>query len=203
MDQTELIEEALGSPAKIRILRTLKKPGSGFMSVRELGRVTSLNPVTLSRTLSSLKSFGLVDFIRAGRSQLWRLVPSYASCVVSPILDAIKAVPRLRDIVGRLLQQAGPFPPDVAKIILYGSVVSEEATAASDVDLCVLLERDLRNLEVEGFFDRIRQTIFDALGMRVSLLPLNKRGFAHLKEPLKSHIHGGIVLYEKGQKSGS
>lgn len=206
MRSEEVVEEALGSPVKIRLLRVLKKPGSGFMTIRQLGRLTSFNPVTLSRALQSLRALGLVDYVQAGRAQLWRLVPGYAHYVLSPLLEAVSAVPSLPNALRERIAQVdqkGLIPPEVREMILYGSAATEEATVGSDVDLCVLLERTPRSLKVEEFFDRLRQEFFETFGMRVSILPVERRRFPLLKEPLKTNIRNGVVLYEKSPKPGS
>lgn len=202
MRSEEILEMALGSPVNIRLLRILKKPGAGFMSIRQMARLTALNPVTLSRALRSLKELGVVDYVQAGRSQLWRLIPSYAQHLLTPVLDALSSVPDMATILRRLVRQDPKIPAVVAEIVLFGSAASNEATPESDVDLFVLLEKNPQSQEVEDFFDRLRRIIFEEIGMRVSILPQEKKKFHLLKEPLKRNIKAGVVLYEKDSNTG-
>lgn len=194
---SETIEEALGSPAKIRVLRFLKKPGAGLMSIRQLARRTLLNPVTLSRTLQSLRELGVVDYVQAGRSQLWRMMPSYATILISPVLDQLGNSPALSKIVADFIMLEKPVPSEILEIILFGSAASGEATASSDIDLCLLLKSEPRTLRTDQFCDGLRQKISEELGMRLSPVFISKKRFRLLKEPLRSHIRAGLLLYAK------
>lgn len=199
MTSEETIEQALGHPARIRVLRILKKPGAGLMSIRQLARLTSLNALTLARTLRALKELGIVDYVQGGRSQLWRMVPSYATTVLAPLLDQLSQSPSLADLIERLVRSEKRAPSEIEEIILYGSSASGEATPTSDIDLCFILRREPRSVAVEQFCDRLRQRASEEIGMRISPIFISKKRFQLLKEPLRSNIRAGISLYEKNK----
>jgi DNA-binding transcriptional regulator YhcF (GntR family) len=199
MPISEIIEQALGSPSKIRVLRFLKKPGACLMSIRQMAQFTSLNAVTLARTLRDLKEIGVVDYVQAGRSQLWRIMPSYATVALSPILDQLMNLPSLSEIISHIINSATPIPAKVREIILFGSAASDEAQASSDIDLCLILQSVPRTLEVDKFCDQLHQKVSEELGMRLAPIFITKNRFHQLKEPLRSNIKSGISLYAKNK----
>ncbi len=195
------MEQALGHPARIRVLRILKKPGAGLMSIRQLAQFTSLNAVSLARTLRALKELGVADYVQAGRSQLWRMMPSYATAILAPLLDQLSRAPTLPEIIAQFVKVGGPVPARIEEIILYGSAASGEATATSDIDLCFLLRSEPRDIETDRFCDSLRQRVSEVIGMRVSPFFISKKRFRLLKAPLRSNIRTGISLYEKDKDS--
>jgi predicted nucleotidyltransferase len=191
---SSFLEDALGHPAKIRILRALKKPGSGYMSINQLARATELNAVTLARTLRSLQDLGLANYIQAGKSQLWRLSEGYAGRAIGPVIDAMEKIPDLTDILKTTIANLSP-PNAVEKIILFGSVARGEHKAGSDVDL-LLLRSDGKS-DIEHFLDELTNGISQRFWMNPSLLVKTHSEFNKLSHPLRKNILEGVVLYEK------
>jgi predicted nucleotidyltransferase len=191
---SSLIEDALGHPAKIRILRALKKPGSGYMSINQLAHATSLNAVTLARTLRSLQNLGLANYIQAGKSQLWRLSEGYAAKAIGPILDAMEKIPDLIDILKKTISGLS-IPDAVAKIILFGSIARGEHKTGSDVDLLLMRSNDKPDLE--PFLNELTEGISRYFWMNPSFLIKTDAEFKKMSPQLKKNILQGIVLYEK------
>lgn len=202
MPTPSLIEEALGHPAKIRVLRVLHKPGSGYMSLNQLAKITSLNPMTLSRALKSLQELGLASYVRAGASQLWRLTEGYAATTLGPILDAMNEAPSLIDHLKEVIRSSS-IPPFIDKIILYGSVARGESQAGSDIDLFVF--RSERSKKTESSYydddkislDGLIERISKAFWMNPSFLVKTPAEFKKMTPEFRKNIKEGIVLYEK------
>jgi len=191
---SSLIEEALGHPAKIRVLRTLHKPGAGYMSLNQLAKATSLNVMTLSRTLKSLQELGLANYVKAGTSQLWRLSEGYAVNVLDPVLDAMEETPSLVDQLKGLVANSS-IPPEIDKIILYGSVARGEYQAGSDIDLFILWSKFSYYTELS--LDALTEEISKRFWMTPSCLHKTPSEFKKMTPELKKNINEGIILYEK------
>lgn len=190
-----LIEKALGHPAKIRVLRELKKPGTGYMSINQLARSTSLNSVTLARTLRSLQDLGLTNYIQAGKSQLWRLSEGFVvGKVISPILDAMGKTPNLIEELKEVVLGLS-LPSGVKKIILFGSVARNENEAGSDIDLCVIQSQDKSTLD--PFLNELTEKISRNFWMNLSFLIKTDAEFKKMRPKLRTNILEGVVLYEK------
>ncbi len=193
---SSLIEEAFGNPAKIRILRILKKPGAGYMSINQLARATSLNSVTLARTLRSLQSLGLANYVQAGKAQLWRLSEGYAANTVGPILDAIEKSP---NIIDQIKETVGSLtlPSEIDEIVLFGSIIRGEHTSASDVDLFIRLRKGVHRNDIDPFLDSLTEKISLFFHMNPSYLIKNPTDWKSMTPQLKQNILDGVVLYEK------
>lgn len=126
-------------------------------------------------------------------------MPSHATAALSPVLDQLMNPPSLSEIVSRIIKSTTPFPAKVREIILFGSAASDEATASSDIDLCLILRSVPRTLEVDKFCDQLRQKVSEKLGMRLSPIFITKNRFRQLKEPLRSNIRTGVSLYAKNK----
>lgn len=196
---SSLIEEALGHPARIRVLRTLHKPGSGYMSLNQLAKVTSLNVMTLSRTLKALQKLGLTSYVQAGASQLWRLSEGYGANMICHVLDAMEDAPSLVDQLKELVATAS-IPPDVEKIVLFGSVARGDYQSGSDIDLLILWSKFsyLGEIALSG----LGQAISKRLWMTPSFLYKTSSEFKKMTPELKKNIQEGIVLYEKKPNQG-
>lgn len=196
---SSLIENALGHSAKIRVLRTLRKPGYGHMSINQLAQVTSLNAVTLARTLRSLQNLGIANYIQAGKSQLWRLSEGYASSVIGPILDAMEKTPDLVDQL-RELVATSTIPETVDRIVLFGSVARGDYQPGSDIDLFILWSKF-------SYYDQMSWTLPDKISKRFWMTPscLHKTTaeFKKMTPELKKNINAGTILYEKKQDKRS
>lgn len=198
-----LIEEALGHPARIRVLRTLHKPGAGYMSLNQLAKVASLNAMTLSRTLRSLQDLGLVNYVQAGNAQLWRLSEGYAARTTGPILDAIGKIPNIAEIMKETIC-ASAIPPEVKNIILFGSIARGENTTESDVDIFILKSKKSNKGTFETFLNGLTEKISKNFWMNPSFLIKTISEWKKVQPKLRQNILKGIVLYEKkSDKRGS
>lgn len=203
---SDLIENALGHPAKIRILRVLRKPGAGYMSLNQLAKATSLNAMTLSRTLKSLQELGLANYVKAGASQLWRLSEGYAANTLGPILDTMEEAPDLIDQIKQVVRDS-PMPPYIEKIILYGSVARGENRVGSDIDLFVL-RWERSKASAYSYYDdvslsELSEKISKAFWMTPSFIVKTAAEFKKMTPEFKKNIGEGIVLYEKNTNERS
>lgn len=197
---SSLIEEALGHPAKIRVLRVLRKPGAGYMSLNQLAKATSLNVMTLSRTLKSLQELGVANYVKAGTSQLWRLSEGYATNMLGPILDAMEDAPDLIEQIMKIVKSSS-IPPHVEKIILFGSVARGKSRPGSDIDLFLLLSEHSKT-GMYSYYDELSpggltEKISKAFWMTPSFVIKTPSQFKRMTPEFRKNVEEGIVLYEK------
>src|SRR5216684_4329688 len=106
---------------------------------------------TLERALRGLSSSGLGMFTRAGHSRnpaVGRTTVDRISRKHDPRGDESAMDPLTHPTVRRVLERARR-DPDVLAVMLFGSHARGEASAASDVDLCLVLASEtLTNLEM-------------------------------------------------------
>ena len=124
---------ALGSLAKMRVVRFLLGGGSG--SQREIARMLELSAMTVTRVMKDLAATGLITPRKTGSSFEWRLnTESWAYRALSP-LKQVDTDPR--SAIRSLL----PFPQaGVLEAYLTGSVAAGTEGADSDIDLLLVVD---------------------------------------------------------------
>lgn len=198
--QDRLIEEIFGSPSKIRVLRVLKKPGAGYMSTNQLAQVTSINAMTLSRALLSLQKLGIVNYIQGGKAKLWRLSEGYANRLILPILETIEKLPnyieKLKEIILSIKQDS-----EVKKIVLFGSLSTDQGDTNSDIDLFLQLTGKTKTEKIAPLQSQLTEEIFSYFGMNPSFFIRNEEEWEKTSKNLKKNIQKGITLYEKNSNT--
>jgi len=116
--------------------------------LRELAKLLGLDPANLSRELRRLESEGIFQSERSGLQRYYRLNRKHALYreLRSIVFKTIGAAGGLREALQKV--------PGVEQAFLYGSFASDQADAASDIDLLIVgrprahvLEDSIRALE--------------------------------------------------------
>jgi len=180
-----ILEDVLGSQARIKILRALTgSPKSEFTS-RE---VAGLSDVSLPQTLEilgSLEDLGLVQSRVIGRSIVWAVnrdshllndvfLPLFEK--EKGLLDEIKA--RLADEIWNVSEQ----------ITIFGSAARGEESYESDLDVFVLVRDEKAKKKVEEAIAGLQKEMIDRFNTVLSPIVYTekemkeKRGSSLLKE---------------------
>ena len=135
-------ENILGSPSKIRILITLLKWSEGELTERQLAGLCELSTFGVRHALADLERSLIVTKKVVGKANIWRLNrESFAFKVLKPVLDQLITIKNpLAYVKNALVEKLGRN--DVAKIILFGSALEEDAEA-NDIDVCIILKPHL------------------------------------------------------------
>jgi predicted nucleotidyltransferase len=124
-------DSLIRSETAARALALLASLPGEELHTNELIRRTGSNPNAIQRTLTQLERTGLLQSRRVGNLRLWRMDsdhPLYAS--VRDLVVRTRGIPtRLAQILKR--------DPGIAFAFLFGSFVSAQDDAQSDVDLFV------------------------------------------------------------------
>jgi predicted nucleotidyltransferase len=135
------LESLVRSETAARTLALLASLPGQELHTNELIRRTGSNPNSIQRTLTQLERTGLLRSRRVGNLRLWRMDsdhPLYVS--VRDIVVRTRGIPtRLSQILKR--------DPGIALAFLFGSYVSAQDDASSDVDLFVVGTADWKTLE--------------------------------------------------------
>lgn len=142
----KVIESIFGSPAKVRILRTLfnsPQPLSG----RQVGELSGLTHRGAIHAIQSLVDLGAVRQRRVGKAYQYSL--SKGNIFVEKIiLPCIRSESGLFN--GLKKDIAAHFGRDAISLILYGSIVRGEEKRGSDIDLMVVVRDEKAKKAVEG-----------------------------------------------------
>lgn len=141
----KVIESIFGSPAKVRILRTLfnsPQPLSG----RQVGELSGLTHKGAIHAIQSLVELGAVKQRRVGKAYQYSLSKGNIF-VEKVIVPCIRAESGLFD--GLKKDIAAHFGRDAITLILYGSIVRGEERKGSDIDLMVVVRDERAKKAVE------------------------------------------------------
>ena len=159
------LEEAFGSRAKVRVLRTLAEDPRRTWTERELAHASRLSPNTVNLAARALAKAGLLDVRRLGRTHAVQLRGSAAT-------EALR---------GFFVEEAGMMalvedrirhavPPGCAAY-LYGSTLWGVPEAGSDVDLLLVAEDDALAEQAAGDVLALVPNVFPA---RLEIIALGR-----------------------------
>ena len=141
------LDDLLGNPIRVRVLRILARfPGQGFTG-RELARRCGSSPSQTNAALQPLRDSGVVFLEVAGRSHVWRLSTEHllSELLIRMFQGEAGSLGSLRSEVENLLEKL-----PVQRAFLFGSVAKGEERPTSDVDLLVQVRSKDAKEQVEN-----------------------------------------------------
>lgn len=136
-----MLEEILGSAAKVRILRVLYAGHRRERTIRDLARALDLSVGTVHPAVGQLAAARVILTRRVGRSVAVQANPTH---VLSPALSTLFRAEAAAFVpVAEAFAESLPAK-GLSGVVLYGSVARGEAGPRSDIDVLVVLD-DLRS----------------------------------------------------------
>jgi hypothetical protein len=187
------LDDLLGSPIRVRVLRVLTRfPDRGFTG-RELAKLCERSPSQTNAALKSLRDSGVAFREIAGRSHVWRLTPEHALRDVLALMfqGEANSLHLLKRDIEALLR---PLP--VKRAFLFGSVARGDEHPTSDVDLLVLVESKAAKEAVESALSRASPQFSLKFGNPLSPLVLVHSQTRHPANPqlIDTALAEGIEL---------
>lgn len=133
-----LLEEVLGTKAKVRILRVLCRDPARRYSGNALARKAGMSPNTVHRALDDLAAAGVVDILERPGSHDVQLSEEMA------LSDDLRALFDGEDAVGDRILEAlrtgisETEPEGEVTVVLFGSLAEGTAGPTSDIDLLIV-----------------------------------------------------------------
>lgn len=146
------LDDILGNPVRLAVLRVLAhSPAQGFTG-RELARICHFSPSQTILALQSLEESGILTRQVAGPSHVWMLASQHWFSD-----HLVKLFEKERQSMGvlksELLAAVARLP--VTRALIFGSIAREEERPSSDIDLFVQVrgkEEKLRTEDVLSAF---------------------------------------------------
>lgn len=176
------LEDVLGSPIKIRLLRFLFKfPQRGF-GIRELARFLKVNHRPIAEAVQGFRDNNLVTLRFAGRTKLVYLnQESFLSQHLKPIFSEEINSP---DFLVQFIRQNLPLRK-IELCALFGSIAQGTEKPSSDIDLLIITSR---KKEIVPAVDALREKVLHFFGNSLSPLIVTKKYFKSINPPLKESI---------------
>jgi predicted nucleotidyltransferase len=165
------LDELLGSPIRVRVLRVLTRfPGKGFTG-RELARLCESSPSQTNAALVCLRDSGVAFREIAGRSHVWRLAPEHVlrDVLVQMFQGEAGSLQALQADIQGLLQSL-----PVKRAFLFGSVTRGDDRPTSDVDLFIEVESKAQKEAVESAISKSSPRFALKFGNPLSSLVLDR-----------------------------
>jgi predicted nucleotidyltransferase len=187
------LDDLLGSPIRIRLLRILTRfPERGFTG-RELAKLCNSSPSQTNAALESLRDSGVAFREIAGRAHVWRLAPEHVlrDVFVQMFRSEANSLELLTAEVETLLK---PLP--VKRAFLFGSVARGEGRPTSDIDLLVFVGSRAEKEAVENALSRASPRFSLRFGNPLSSLVLDSSASRPPASPqlIRTAVSDGIEI---------
>jgi predicted nucleotidyltransferase len=193
----EALNPVLGSPSKLRLLRTLYVEPARTWTGRELAQAARVSTAQAARDLRELADTSLVSRDVVGRAYSWRL--SSTNILVPVLASLFRQESNLRS---ELLQTVSGAldTKTIERAKIFGSVSRGEERDDSDVDLFVQVRSARDREEVEMTLDKVRSRVWDRFGNPVSALVYTRSEADHAPNPalLDTIDHEGLDVAGEG-----
>jgi predicted nucleotidyltransferase len=146
--------------AQTRVLKFLWRSRSEW-SGREVARKVGLSAPACHETLKKLYARGFVQFRRVSNVHLYKVNPEnyLVRNVFARLFEAEAAMPKqVAAVVRRTL--VDPAKPDIASIVIFGSMARGAPQVGSDLDILIVLPAKESLKAVEPRVERLRSLLF-------------------------------------------
>jgi predicted nucleotidyltransferase len=180
MRLTNALDPVLGSPTKVRLLRSLLSSDRLGRTGRELARQARVSTAQSARDLNELADVGIVTRTVSGRSYTWRLNEDHA--LFLPLQSLFSHEANLRADLARTLSKGLRSAP-VTRARLFGSFARGDERSDSDVDLYIELRSSKDRERVQESVSRLRDRIWSMFGNPVTALVYSRDEARHPPNP--------------------
>jgi predicted nucleotidyltransferase len=190
------LDNVLGSPTKVRLLRTLVGSPSRGWTGRELAAAAEVSTAQAARDLAQFLDIGIVSREVHGRSYAWR--PNRGHVLTAELVHMFGFESHLSESLAKDLNRLLAHIP-ARRALLFGSAARGDAGDDSDVDLFVEVKSVREKTTTLSALTEARGQIWDRYGNPLSALVYTSAEVRHPPNPslLESIEREGIVLIPK------
>lgn len=195
MERTNVIAYLIASENRKKIVKTLFDYPKRQWSCPLLEEYAQLSHATVFRTITSLKSFGIIKSTRINRRDiLYELVES------NPLVEEVK---RVIDVEKRIARNiAEKFAKSIKKedilcILLYGSSIKGNMALESDIDILIIMSKEQKK-RVQELYDTAAN-LSSRINKTISITIIGRKEFKKEKETsfIKSIKEAREIIYGK------
>lgn len=196
MKFTKPLDAILNTEAKTRILRFLCKTNAEWNG-RRIAKEIGITPAATHAALSALYKEGVLQLRNVGSTHIYSL--KQGSFLVTSLLKPLFAKEdKVLDAVVEMIKHkisSYKSKRGILSVALFGSTSVQQETAASDIDIAVIVENAKAKNPVEHLFEEVDAKVSKEFGNAVSpyintqaeLKVKHKQGLAVIKNILKSY----------------
>ena len=148
------INEIVGSPSKLTILRVFASRKGLKATGREIAKLSGYSVPSTHESLKDLHSRNILNLEVIGKQHIYSLNEEdrIVKKMILPLFEAEGGVKdEIRDFLLKELKTAG-IKQRIVSLILYGSVQKDKAVKRSDVDIAVVVDKAVDVKKVTDIF---------------------------------------------------
>jgi len=185
-------ENALGSRAKIRILRYLLSERLPT-SERELAQVLGISHTAVNKSMKDLQETGLVSPVRIGNVNAWSVNEKSYACRALAGMKSIAIHPSPLEELKQKISGAIAYKKGARKIIIFGSLAEGTETESSDIDLLIVVDKKEDATALSPPLAKLEEDCLAVFGNRLSTRLLTR---------LEAHEPENAALIKHAEQKG-
>ncbi|MBI5729622.1 MAG: nucleotidyltransferase domain-containing protein [Ignavibacteriales bacterium] len=197
----KVLDEVFSRWSNLTVLRALNKYGIGI-SGREVARVAGITVKNGFTALTDLENLGIVNRVRGGRDHLFTLNRNHflVKEIIIPLFDVEEKFSEaiFDDIKKKLKKKCN-------SVYVFGSVALKEENVDSDLDLCVIYDKENQKEALEEAMYGLQSLLRKKYAVNASPFYISKAQFAikakNNKPPVVDVIKEGKFLFGKSIKA--
>ena len=191
----KVLDHIFNSQGTVKVLRVLKNSMVGLTG-RHIAVLAGITHQAAHNSLANLESLKLVNRVIGGSSHLFTL--NRNNFIIKKVIQSVFDTEiEYRDSIFFIIKKA--LSKYTVCVILFGSVARKEETAESDLDICIIYDRDKNILEQKG--DLLRGNLYNEFGVTLAPFYISTKEFIKRvntkKPPVSEIIKDGIVISGK------
>ncbi|TAL47222.1 winged helix-turn-helix transcriptional regulator [archaeon] len=181
-------ELVLGSKAKLKVLLYLLSEDTPT-SEREISRILGISHTAVNKIIKDFNDANLVTPQRIGNIHIWKLnMESYAFVSITN-LRHLANMPPLADLKDNLRILFSY--PGIKDIIIFGSVAEGKEAVNSDIDVCILTEKNIKK-DLAQELSKLEEKFIKRYGNVPSFRIYTVEEFKKLNKKLADNINKGM-----------
>ncbi len=198
-----LIELALGTTAKLRILTILHKWHKTFLSERQLAELCQLSTYGIRHALGDLEMIRLLSKQVVGRAHIWSF--NQESVAYEQLAPIITRITETKDPLTHIKDQLiGTLPlKQIDSMTLFGSLLEKSFYEAADIDICILLmPRSGVKVKksIEELIAQLSADFLSSIGKSIDAYIFTEEEWNQMRrKPLRQAISKGQDIYNHGK----
>ncbi len=196
------LDPLLGSPTKLRLLRTLLPVPSRRWTGRELAKAARVSTAQSARDLNDFLDVGIVLRDVQGKSYSWRVNEQHV--LVPELSRLLEFEAHLRRALVRDVGELIVNTP-IRRALLFGSIARGDERSDSDVDLFVEVGTLHDRQSALSALEKVRERVWNRYGNPVSSLVYSEAETRRPANPalVETIVREGLrVITEKGDAHG-
>lgn len=191
----KVLDHIFSSQGTVKVLRVLKNSVVGLTG-RQIASLAGITHQAAHNSLANLESLKLINRVIGGSSHLFTL--NRNNFITKNIIESVfNSENDYHDSILSIIKKT--LSKHSVSALIFGSVSRKEETVESDLDLCIVYDKEKKVLE--GYVNALQDNLHKEFGVVLAPFYISSQEFskraATKKPPVNEIIKEGIVISGK------